>query len=353
MSGVATPISVVDFFSGCGGTSVGLQAAGMKIIAGIDNDPDAAATFSLNFPDASFFQNDVRELRAADVADVLPRTGPVLFAGCAPCQPFSRQRSGTDPLDPRRLLLGEFLRFVVALRPEHVLVENVPGLQRADSESGPFANFVSTLTAEGYSVSFGVLRALDYGVPQTRRRLVLVASRVVDVKLPNATHGDGLLPFSTVGDWISDLPPIEAGEMSKTDPDHAAMSLSALNLRRIRSTPEGGGRSDWPRELLLECHKGHSGHSDVYGRLSWERPAAGLTTKCMSYSNGRFGHPIQDRAISLREAALLQTFPRDFKLVGSLQSRARQVGNAVPPLMARSIGQAFLRASAVGEMSEC
>jgi len=151
-----------------------------------------------------------------------------------------------------------------------------------------------------------------------------------------------LLPVSTVADWISGLESLDAGQQSSSDPDHQAMALSLLNRERILSTPEGGGRGDWPVHLVLKCHEGHRGHSDVYGRLSWDKPAAAMTTRCISYSNGRFGHPSECRAISLREAACLQTFPRNYRFLGTLTSKARQVGNAVPPLMAQKIGETII-----------
>ncbi len=183
-----------------------------------------------------------------------------------------------------------------------------------------------------------VLPALWFGVPQTRERLVLLASRGPKIALPIATHGPGKLPFATVKDWIGDLACLAAGGIDPVDPSHRAAELSELNMARIAATPEGGGRDNWPDHLLLDCHRNHKGHTDVYGRLAWNKPAAGLTTRCISYSNGRFGHPEQDRAISVREAACLQTFPTSFVFSGNLNSKARQVGNAVPPAMARSIG---------------
>lgn len=337
-------IQVVDFFSGCGGTSCGFQAAGLEILAGLDIDAEAAATFKVNFPSASFLEGDVRAMDASVLEQVIgARSHPLLFAGCAPCQPFSRQNKTTSRADPRRTLLKEFGRFVEAWTPEYVFVENVPGMQRIQ-RSGPLYSFQRLLRKLGYHSECAVVPALWYGVPQTRERLVLVASRVSPVAIPNATHGPDMPEgsYTTVGDWIKNLPPISAGETHSSDPDHAAAMLTDINLRRIRATPEGGGRGDWPQSLWLECHKTYSGHSDVYGRLSWKKQASGLTTRCISYSNGRFGHPTQDRAISVREAACLQTFPREYRFTGSLTSKARQIGNAVPPKMAEAFGRAFL-----------
>jgi DNA (cytosine-5)-methyltransferase 1 len=334
-------IEVVDFFSGCGGTSLGFRQAGMSILAGIDNDPDAAATFRLNFPEAKFFERDITTLEIAEVKSILPKNRPLLFSGCAPCQPFSKQNRSKKKADPRRFLLFEFGRFVLSIRPNFVIVENVPGMQKVGT-GGPFDEFVQSLRDAGYNVDHRILSALDYGVPQVRRRLVLVAALGIDAPFPRPTHGEGIQRASTVRDWIEGLPPLAAGESNLDDSDHAAMALSPLNLRRILSTPEGGSRDSWTSDLVLDCHQGHSGHSDVYGRLSWDRPAAAMTTRCLSYSNGRYGHPDQARAISLREAACLQTFPRSFEFAGLLTSKGRQVGNAVPPLLAQRLGEAVL-----------
>ncbi|WP_455653609.1 DNA cytosine methyltransferase, partial [Phascolarctobacterium sp.] len=183
--------------------------------------------------------------------------------------------------------------------------------------------------------------AADYGVTQSRKRLIILAALVEQPILPLPTHGTQKTPYSTVGEWINNLPVINAGETSITDPDHCSTNLSELNLKRIKCTPPGGSRENWPDNLKLNCHKNHSGHTDVYGRLDYNKMAATLTTKCISYSNGRYGHPEQNRALSIREAACLQTFPRDFFFTGNLVQKARQVGNAVPPLLAQRIGETF------------
>lgn len=312
----------------------------MSIVAGIDNDCDAANTYRLNFSEAHFFEKDICEMSTAELGAILP-PGETLFAGCAPCQPFSRQNREKKTEDSRRRLLGEFQRFVVDLKPTHVVVENVPGLQRLGRD-GPLAAFVQTLEEMGYRVVSGILHASHFGVPQRRTRFVLVASLIHErAKLPKSTHGPGKKPVSTVRDWMANLSPLEAGGVDPMDPDHCSMSVSATNMRRLKATPEGGGRESWSADLLLACHSDHKGHTDVYGRLAWDRPAAAMTTRCLSYSNGRFGHPVEDRAISVREAACLQTFPRDFRFTGNITSRGRQVGNAVPPLLSEAIGKVF------------
>ena len=334
-------VTVVDFFSGCGGTSLGFRNAGMSIVAGIDNDPDAAETYRTNFPEATFFERDIRSLKIKEVAAVIPKGQPVLFSGCAPCQPFSKQRRTEKDDDPRRFLLAEFQRFVVSLKPDYVVVENVPGMQKVD-DAGPLKAFIAALEKLRYDVNYRILAAIDYGVPQVRRRLVLVASKKTVAIMPQPTHGSGGERYATFRDWASGIAEIPAGGVDKVDPDHAAMALSPINVKRILATAEGKGRESWNDELLLDCHRSHKGHSDVYGRLSWDKPASAMTTRCLSYSNGRYGHPDQPRAISLREAACLQTFPRDFRFSGSLLSKGRQVGNAVPPLLAQRIAETIL-----------
>lgn len=330
-------LSVVDFFCGCGGTSAGLRAAGMNIIAGIDVDKESKETFESNFPEAKYMLSDIRRLRTDSLQELIPKDGPLLFSGCAPCQPFSKQRSPIlTTKDSRVNLLNSFGRFVREYEPSLIFVENVPSLE----DSSVFQRFVRDLEKMDYSCKYRVIRAQDYGVPQRRTRLILIASLLGEIEFPEPTHGPLTeQPYSTVWEWIGDLPKIEQGEEHPFVPNHRAASLSKLNLQRIKATPEGGSRLDWPKRLVLDCHKtDHSGHTDVYGRMWKDLPAAALTTRCISLSNGRFGHPIQDRAISVREAACLQTFPRDFRFYGSLNSMARQIGNAVPVLLAKTFG---------------
>lgn len=316
----------------------------MEIVMGLDIDVDSAQSFQRNFPKANFIVGDIRDIDTESLRPLIGnRTDPLLFCGCAPCQPFSKQNRHQSQKDPRRDLLAEFSRFVSAWLPDYVFIENVPGMQKIKGKNGPFNKFKALLRELGYSYSSDVVSAMSYGVPQTRKRLILVAQRSGFISLPPASHGPDKLPFSTVRDFISHLPPIAAGEVHPDDPDHQAAALSPINLQRIAATPEGGGRECWPEHFQLDCHKDHSGHSDVYGRLAWDRLASGLTTRCISYSNGRFGHPEQNRALSVRETALIQTFPENYSFAGNLASRARQIGNAVPPAMARAIGAHLLQ----------
>lgn len=341
------PIHVYDFFCGCGGTSAGFRAAGLEIRLGIDIDPDAQRTFETNFPEAVFLRRNIFTLRLDTIAPYIVQAPDVinLFCCCAPCQPFSRQNKNRENQKTEANLLYEFSAFVEYYLPALIFLENVPGIQTVDDTAGPFSDFLVFLKQLEYRFDHEVIESKNYGVPQQRRRLILVASRLGAIALPEPTHGPETAhpAYTTVEDSIGGFPPIAAGETHPEIPNHRAARLSELNLQRIRVTPPGGGRFDWPDELRLNCHLGeYNGHTDVYGRMHWDRPASGLTTRCISLSNGRFGHPEQDRAISVREAASIQTFADDFVFFGSLNSMARQIGNAVPVLIAEVFGQHFI-----------
>jgi DNA (cytosine-5)-methyltransferase 1 len=342
---------------------MGFRQAGMDIVFAADKDHDAAKTFEMNFPETRlleepefdgrfrgihYLQRKIEEFPTEALQPLVDTCNdhPILFAGCAPCQPFTHQNTQLPAEDDRRTLLDKFRHFVEYYSPEFVFVENVPGLQKICDERGAFGRFLNSLKELNYSFVYKLVAAQHYGVPQKRSRLVLIASRLGKIEFPPKTHGRGTdhPKYSTVREWIGDLPPIKAGETHPSVPNHRAAGLWPINLERIRATPPGGDRRDWPDHLHLECHsKGYRGHTDVYGRLRWNQPASCLTTKCTSLSNGRFGHPEQDRAISAREAACLQTFPRDFVFCGGLGSISRQIGNAVPVLLARHFGENFVK----------
>ena len=350
-------IRVYDFFSGCGGTSVGFRQAGIKHALAIDSCQDAIRTFQKNFCGSSVINEPIESVDAQRIEAYYSKESEVkLFCGCAPCQPFTKQKTNAKKHtseDDRRGLLVYFSAIVHRCLPELVFVENVPGLQKVSVEDeGPFSLFIERLEKDGYLVDYGVISAQDYGAPQVRRRLVLVASRLGTISLPAPTHGPNRAKaYVTVRDVIADLPSVEHGTEhpdKRRYPNHRAARLSPLNLERIRHTG-ANGRRDWPERLLPKCYtkkpngERYNGHSDCYTRLAWDEPAPGLTTRCISYSNGRFGHPEQDRAITVREAARLQGFPDRFVFTGSLSAMARQIGNAVPVQVAKAFGRHFIK----------
>jgi len=340
-------IKVFDFFAGCGGTSKGFEKAGLDLVFALDNDSDAARTFKSNFPNIFFLNKDITKVKIIEIKSIvnLCKKSPLLFCGCAPCQPFTKQKTNKLANDLRINLLGEFQRFVEEYLPEYIFIENVPGMQNLIKKGGPFQKFTRFLKKKKYFFDYKVISSQSYSVPQRRKRLVLIASTLDKIKLPDEINNPekGLKDYSTIREWISDLPPIEVGTEHSSIPNHRSARLSNINLERIKATPEGGNRLNWPKRLWLKCHlNGYKGHTDVYGRMKWDEPATGLTTRCISLSNGRFGHPDQNRAISVREAASIQTFPRDFIFYGSLNSMARQIGNAVPVKLAEVFGNHIL-----------
>lgn len=349
-------IAVFDFFCGCGGTSRGFQKSGMDIAFALDIDPDAESTFTKNFPKTTFSNKSITKLTATDLEPTLIKykDSHKLFCGCAPCQPFTKQNTESPKRDTRKSLLTQFGRVIESHKPDFVFVENVPGLQKVPTyKRGPFPAFEALLKKLGYQITYGVVAAQDYGAPQLRRRFVLLASKHGEISIPDATHGKECEnSYKTVRDAIADLPSIAAGEEYKEPSvlNHRAAALSELNMRRIKASDhDGGGRNNWSKKLWPDCYKQrkdgsiHTGHTDCYGRLWWDKPATGLTTRCISYSNGRFGHPEQNRAISVREAARLQGFDDDFEFTGNLNSMAKQIGNAVPVDLAHAMGSHFAK----------
>ncbi len=342
----------IDFFCGGGGMTRGLLDAGIQVIAGIDSNPNCHDTYEKNNHNI-YLECDICKLTPDQLKEKFPQLNnpdDVMLVGCAPCQPFSLLRreefdeSGKSIPHKSVNLLTEFGRFVKNIKPAHVMVENVPGIKGKGADV--LDSFKLMLENEGYQWDEKTLYAKDYGVPQNRRRYVLIASRLFKPAIPKPTHGNksNLLPYRTVRQAIAKYPAIATGETHKTIPNHHCANLSPLLLQRIKATPhDGGSRTDWPENLVLDCHKNFKGHTDVYGRMKWDEPSPTLTVKCFSLSNGRFGHPEQNRAISLREAAALQTFKDDYVFYGSVQEIGKQIGNAVPVLLAKVMGDYVLR----------
>lgn len=343
--------SVVDLFCGVGGLSHGFRLEGFSIACGYDIDEDCRFPFEQNNC-APFVNCDVARIDAAEVAQRFDPRLPKILAGCAPCQPFSSYSRGRGK--PQWSLLKDFARLAAAVEPDIVTMENVPQLVRFQGGEG-FSKFVETLRECGYSVKHQIVQCTDFGIPQSRSRLVLIASKLGEPILPNATHGPSDCP--TVRDVIGDLPALGAGHVDSDDPIHRTSIMSDLNLRRIRASRPGGTWRDWPQDLVAECHRKDAGRQyfAVYGRMEWDQPAPTITTQFHGFGNGRFGHPEQDRALSIREGALLQTFPRDFVFVPRgksirITALGRMIGNAVPVTLGRVIAHS-IKAHLTGDSS--
>ena len=344
----------IDFFCGGGGLTSGLIGAGISVLGGYDSCPDYKDTYEKNNK-AKFICADIRNVNAEKIYGEFPaikgKEDQLLFSGCAPCQPFSSQRHAKTVHKDVNLLV-EFGRIVEAIKPAHVFVENVPGIRGKGKQV--IDSFIYEKEKSGYLYDYKVVNAKDYGVPQNRQRFVLIASRFFKPTIPEGTFGAGKTPYRTVRDAIAKFPEISAGGHNDSVPNHQASALSALNLERIQHTPHSGGdRRSWPPRLILKCHNnGHTGHTDVYGRMDWDKVAPTLTARCYSLSNGRYGHPTQNRAISLREAAALQSFSDEYVFYGTFVSIGRQIGNAVPVKMAEVMGKYIVRSAKNAMLSE-
>lgn len=331
-------IAAVDLFCGVGGLTHGLTRAGIRVRLGIDLDP--ACRFPMEENNAAkFVEADVAKVIPSDILTSLADAEVTLMAGCAPCQPFSSYSQSARKNGPHDdwELLTSFSKLVLAVRPTLVTMENVPPLRKQPI----FNEFVADLQSAGYQVDFSVIDGRDIGLPQRRQRLVLVASLLGPITIPEAAK-----PQVTVRDTISCLPEIAAGQSDPSDPLHASASLSALNIERIRHSKPGGTWRDWPENLVAACHTRKTGstYPSVYGRMKWDQAAPTMTTQCYGFGNGRFGHPEQDRAISLREAAMLQSFPRDYAFQPhdarvNFNVLGRMIGNAVPVKLGEFIGE--------------
>lgn len=335
---------VVDYFCGGGGFTCGALNAKAIVACGIDCDERARSTYIANNRNPNgeavpFIAARIEELDVDVVSKHLANYigWPLIFVGCPPCQPFTNLRTTKEPAAASREALRSFMDHVQALRPDFAVVENVPGI-RAVKYGQLWSDSIERLQALGYLTRFGVVNAARFGVPQKRLRTILVAckSRYDEVPWPEETHCPET--YRTVRDAFGEakLCELEAGQTCNADPLHSAAALSELNLKRIRAIKQpGGSRTDWPDDLRLKCYLEHDGHTDVYGRMHWDRPAPTLTTRFVSLSNGRFGHPEEHRAITLREGALLQTFPPTYKFEDkSRDMNAAYIGNAVPPRLA-------------------
>ena len=340
----------VDLFCGVGGLTYGLRKAGIKVVAGIDSDESCRYAYESNNKESEFINKDIQKITTQDIQyiqSLFQGADVKILVGCAPCQTFSTHSNKIKKKkdlkqDERWGLLEHFSNIVKEIEPDIVSMENVPLLRKQDI----FEKFVSDLRVYGFQVNYKIVNASDYGVPQRRKRLVLFASKKIKINLvaPN------LNKVKTVKKTIADLPEISAGEHNTKDPLHRSAGLIPINIKRIQASKPGGSWRDWDRKLVAKCHKKKSGStfSSVYARMEWDKPSPTITTQFMQYGTGRFGHPVQNRALSLREGALLQTFPKRYKFIKNKEQFctarvARHIGNAVPPKLAQAIGESMVQ----------
>ncbi|HIR89830.1 MAG TPA: DNA cytosine methyltransferase [Candidatus Fimimorpha faecalis] len=336
----------VDLFCGIGGLTYGIRKAGIVVAAGIDIDPTCQYAYEENNK-SIFINKAVEEIKKEEIESYYPKGCIKILMGCAPCQPFSNyslRYTKEGPKDEKWRLLYYFSDLVKKIQPEIISMENVPQLVKRKV----FDDFVESLNNEGYYVSWKIVNCADYGVPQNRNRLVLLASKLGDISLIEPLYNQK--NYITVKDAIGKLPKIKDGECSKTDALHRASKLSKINKRRIKESVPGGTWKDWDESLQLLCHKKSTGqgYCSVYGRMEWEKPSPTITTQFYGYGNGRFGHPEQDRALSMREGAILQSFPPEYKFIDMNHPQTNRqigihIGNAVPVKLGEAIGKSILK----------
>lgn len=346
-----TDYKAIDFFCSGGGMSYGMQQAGVNIIAGIDVDKTCEETYKSNIKNADFIHADVFELKETELEQKLSlkrNDDNLILIGCSPCQFWSIINTDRCKSQKSKNLLKEFRRFVEYFIPGYVVVENVPGVLRRKEESG-LEDFIKWLRNSGYAVHFGVHEVSEYGVPQHRRRFTLIANRISNNEIePEKIHEKKITVRDVLGEK-NGFPRVEAGHKDNSSFLHTVAGLTPINLQRLSLTEKDGGTrlayADNP-ELAPDCHKNNKeSFKDTYGRMWWDRPAPTITTKFFSISNGRFAHPEENRAISLREGAVLQSFPKDYIFkTTSIANTARMIGNAVPPKYAEAIGRAIINA---------
>ena len=340
-------LTAIDLFCGIGGMTHGLIKAGIKVIAGIDTDITCKYAYERNNK-TKFINRDIRDITGAELTEMYPQKECYrILVGCAPCQPFSKhtQKNSKRTKDEKWNLLNSFARLIRETEPDIISMENVPQIEKQKI----FTTFIRNLKKHNYHISWQFVFCPDYGIPQTRTRLVLLASKFGKIELLNKTTVKA--KYKTVKETIGELEQICAGQTSRSDSLHRACHFTDINMKRIKQSKPGGSWRDWDESLLLQCHKKETGktYPSVYGRMRWNEPAPTITTQFYNYGTGRFGHPVQDRALSLREGALLQTFPIDYKFVDqsngaiSIKKLGIHIGNAVPVRLAEIIGKSIVK----------
>lgn len=347
--------TVVEALSGGGGLSRGLFDAGFNVVGAIEFESHAFATYKANHPSVTCLNQDIRSVRGKDLVNMIDASGIDVLAGCPPCQGFTSLTSKYKKQDPRNGLIGEISRLVRELKPRAVMIENVPGL--ATKGESLYSGFLHDLESMNYVVNQAVLDAVDYGVPQFRKRIVVLAGLGFRIDMPRATHSKlgigSKQPWVTVRDTIGRVKHspelLEDANKTGTPQDldwHVIRRLSPKNMARIKAAKPGKSRMELPDMLRPECHKGsYKGFSNVYGRMNWDEPAPTITGGCTTLSKGRFGHPEADRTISVREAALLQSFPQDYIFdTPYMEHVCNIIGNALPPLFAKRLAESCFEA---------
>ncbi len=335
-------MKVIDLFCGIGGLTHGFVKENIDVIAGIDIDNTCKYMYEKN-NNSKFICKDIDLINKEEIEELFGETKVKILVGCAPCQPFSTYSFKREESE-KWYLLYKFAKLIEEIQPEIISMENVPRLV-SFKKAPVFQDFIDVLEKNGYKYSYEIVNCPDYGIPQNRKRLVLLASKLGEIKLIPKTHTN---KYVTVKDAISHLEPLLHGESSCKDPVHRAAKLTPINLKRIKQSLPGKSWRDWDEDLKLECHKKDSGKSyvSVYGRMTWNNPSPTITTHCLGFGNGRFGHPEQDRAISLREASILQTFPEDYIFFENIETfnvkqTATHIGNAVPVLLGQIIAKSI------------
>ena len=353
---VPSSFTAVDLFAGGGGLTLGLKRAGFQVVGAVEIEPNAFATYKANHPEVTAFKQDIRTISGESLSSLSTSGRIDLLAGCPPCQGFSSLTSKYKKPHPGNALVKQMTRLVKEIKPRAIMMENVPGLQGKGKRL--FDHFLKTLTDEGYTVSQAVLQVANYGVPQSRRRLVVLAAKGVTIEIPKPTHhrtGEGgLKRWKPVREAIKGLPkPLTLTEaIRRGGPQsfnwHVVRTLSSQNQRRLKKARPGRAWSHIPKTLRPSCHQEKSaGFSNVYGRMKWGEVSPSITGGCTTFSKGRFGHPTANRTISVREAALLQTFPADYIFDTPFMEHACNIiGNALPCEFAEILARACVQALA-------
>ncbi|VVB74915.1 Modification methylase MthTI [uncultured archaeon] len=351
-------LTAIDLFSGMGGLTFGLKKAGFKVLAAVEVDNPSAETYRANNSEVELFVEDIRKLTAEKIFEKIGIQKIDLIAGCPPCQGFCKLTEKYKKEDPRNTLALEMIRLIEEIDPTMVMLENVPGL--AAKGHIIFDEFTLRLEKMGYVINKAVLQLADYGIPQSRKRLVLLAGKGFKVELPKQTHsrkGNSKLKlkkWATLKDALKNCNSKKVVTLSEAVKNGGAKKLkwnvvrdmSPANIKRLKALSEGANRTAIPTKLRPVCHmKGNKGFQNVYGRLAWDETPPTMTGGCTTLSKGRFGHPEELRTISVREAALIQTFPKSYKInTEFMEPACTMVGNALPPKFAKLVAKACIQA---------